>query len=235
MITLVVKIYVYLLDIFFPHKCIICGTFGNYYCDACVETVEKIYTATCPECGKISKNSKYCTACRNKVKPSINSIAVTCSYQSETVKKLIHDFKYLGITALSECCVDLMYQKLSKQKLSNNLVIVPVPLHRYKYNRRGFNQSELLARGLSDKLKAPGGNALLRHRNTRNQVGLKRHQRLSNLFNAFSCVDPELVIGKEVLLVDDVMTTGTTLNECAKVLRSAGAKKVFGIVLARNL
>jgi ComF family protein len=235
MISFIVQIYIFFLDVFFPKKCIICRNYGKLCCTECIESIEKIYTSTCPGCGKISGNSKYCQSCRTHIKPSVSSIIVACSYQSPVVKEIIHSFKYLGMTEFSEYCADLVSQRLSKIKMPKNLVIVPVPLHRYRCRQRGFNQAELIARSLSEKLKVSGGDALARIKKTKNQVGLFRDQRLINLTGAFSCVDQELILGKNILLVDDVVTTGSTLNECAKVLKQAGAKSVIGVVVARNI
>ena len=128
-----------------------------------------------------------------------------------------------------------MYQRVRRQNFTKNTVIVPVPLHRNRLNLRGFNQSELLARYLSKRLDLPGCDALVRRLNTMNQVGLQREKRLSNLDGAFDCSDKEYILGKNIILVDDVVTTGATLNECAKVLKQFGAKKIVGVVLARNI
>lgn len=228
-------IYTFWLDLLFPNKCVICGKFGSVCCSECFGSIEKIMTSTCPECGKISKNSDYCPACRRRVKASLQSIMIASSYHSPVVKELIHEFKYCGMTAISSVCGELIYSRIANIITVKDLVIVPVPLHKKRQNHRGFNQSELLARYLSKRLNISGGNALERVVNTKNQVTLSRKERFLNLEDAFVCVDREFIEGKNVLLIDDVMTTGATLNECAKILKKAGAKKVFGAVIARNI
>ena len=115
------------------------------------------------------------------------------------------------------------------------LVVIPVPLHKNRQDLRGFNQSELIARKLSKKLNLPGGCALARTKDTEAQVSLSREFRLTNLVGAFTCTDKEFITGKNILLVDDVATTLSTLNECARALKDAGAKKVWGIVVARRV
>ena len=223
------------LDIFFPGKCVICGEYGSLCCGKCLQSIESIQTNTCPECGKISINCQYCTNCRGKKKPKVFAVFVACSYGSSALKKIIYELKYSGITGLIPICGELMYQRVRSQNFPKNTVIVPVPLHKNRLNLRGFNQSELLARYLSKRMDLPGGDVLTRRLNTMNQVGLRREKRLSNLDGAFDCSDKEYILGKNIILVDDVVTTGATLNECAKVLKQSGAKRIFAVVLARNI
>ena len=119
------------------------------------------------------------------------------------------------------------------------VVLVPVPLHASKKRQRGFNQAELAA---AEAIRLIGGNTLrlesgvlVRRRNTESQIGLTRHQRRENMRGAFAVTRREAVKGREVLLVDDVFTTGTTVSECSKVLLSAGASKVWVATVARTL
>lgn len=114
--------------------------------------------------------------------------------------------------------------------------VVPVPLHPFRVWWRGFNQSELLARPISEKLGIRYGNGLLRRvRNDPKQVGLSGRRRWENVRGAFAASNPAVVKGKTILLVDDVMTTGATLSECARVLKRAGAEKVYGLTLTRQV
>jgi ComF family protein len=123
---------------------------------------------------------------------------------------------------------------------STAILVVPVPLHASKKRERGFNQSEVMARAavkqsiLRDRLKLQP-ELLERKRVTKSQIGLTRHQRRENLRGAFTVTHPSEVAGREVLLVDDVFTTGTTVSECARILRRAGASKVFVATAARTL
>lgn len=234
------KIYNYGLDLLFPSRCIICNKYGSLLCFECSSEIELSKTSLCPGCGKITKKCQYCQNCKQRMKTSLSSVYVSTSYNSPVVKKMIADFKYIGITGLSSICGELIYQRVkeacpSAGGLNDSFVVVPVPLNHFKLNRRGFNQAELLARYLSKRLGIPGGQALKRVKNTQNQVGLLREARLLNLSGAFECVDQELIFGKNIILVDDVLTTGATLSECAKILRAAGAKKIIGAVVARNI
>ena len=119
-----------------------------------------------------------------------------------------------------------------------DILVAPVPLHARKLRQRGFNQSELIARA-AIKLKTSGfrlsANLLERCRETTSQIGLSRHQRRENIRGAFRVVKPDEVRGREVLVVDDVFTTGTTVSECARILRRAGASKVYVATVARTL
>jgi ComF family protein len=125
-------------------------------------------------------------------------------------------------------------------ELPESVVVVPVPLHRRKLRQREFNQAELIARAAmkirqpQDRLRLHRG-VLVRKRETASQIGLTRHQRRENLRGAFAVAQPEAVKGCEVLVVDDVFTTGATVSECARVLLRAGATKVWVATVARTL
>ena len=229
------KIYAFCLDILFPQKCILCGEFGGLVCLECAKSIEKIKTLTCPQCGKISEDGRYCKICRSNKKVILKGILVSAHYDSEIVKKMIYGLKYDGLTDLSEMLAELLIEKIEKRFDPQNTVIVPVPLHIKRKNRRGFNQSELLARYVSKKLGFPGGNALVRIKNTKSQAQLPKSERLTNISGAFECEDEELVRKKRVILIDDVVSTGATLNEAANALKMAGAKEVWGVVVARNI
>ena len=129
----------------------------------------------------------------------------------------------------------LLEASLSIRPLEADLV-VPVPLSVGRQRERGYNQSELIARELADlgTLPAPVTNALIRHRDTRPQVELQRAERLTNVRGAFDCPQPDLVAGHRVLLIDDVSTTGATLEACAVPLIAAGATRVMALVVAKS-
>ncbi len=230
------KIISLFLDVFYPEKCLICGQYGDLLCLGCADKIEPIKTSTCPNCGKVSELFKYCKNCRGKRHGHFaDTIIVAAHYADGPLKDLLHSFKYLGFSSLSPVFAQLSANQISTKFVLNSTVIVPLPLHKKRKNARGYNQSELIARELSKILDLPGGDALQKIRETKPQVGLHRYQRLSNLVGTFVCQDQELIFGKNVILVDDVATTGATLNECAKVLKQSGAKSVYGVVVARNI
>ncbi|MEK9155852.1 MAG: ComF family protein [Patescibacteria group bacterium] len=222
------------LDIFFPRLCVGCGREGSHLCFDCAGTIDKFKTPTCPECGRITKFGQYCPACKARTATALTGLIIAARYESGPTKEMIHQLKYSGITELAPLLGELIFERIKDHLPYGQIVIVPVPLHKKREAQRGFNQSELLARYLSDRLGFPGGAALMRTEDTRSQVELSGEERRENLRGKFAIADAELVSGKTVLLVDDVMTTGSTLNECAKVLRRAGARQVWGTVIARG-
>lgn len=181
-----------------------------------------------------------CLSCSQE-EPAFTRAAAYGSYDAG-MRDLIHLLKYEHVRPaanllgrmLAEVIVDL------SPAFTDKLVVIPVPLHVSKLRQRGFNQSEAIARtalklhpaGLSGK---PNASALVRQKNTTSQTGLTPAQRRENMRGAFAVTRPADVRGRDVLLVDDVMTTGTTASECARSLRRAGAERVFVATVARVL
>ena len=158
------------------------------------------------------------------------------AYDGE-LRELIHLFKYNGIRPAGALLARLLDQAASQLQLSGELVLIPVPLWSGKRQARGFNQAEAIARAFL-RLKPSSSiqldtSSLVRTRETASQTGLTRKQRRENVRGAFAVTRGEKVRGRSILLVDDVMTTGTTVNECARVLLRAGAKEVFVATVAR--
>jgi len=146
---------------------------------------------------------------------------------------LIRLFKYEGKVKLGRFLSDLIIDRCLPPQFD---IIVPVPLHSKRLKERGFNQSFLLAHQINKKLSLPViADDLQRIKWTRPQVELDWRERASNVKGAFTLIDNEEIKGKEVLLIDDVYTTGSTVNECARVLKKAGAKKVYVATVARML
>lgn len=223
------------LDILFPKRCVECGKAGDFVCFDCASKIETIKTSTCSVCGKISKSGQFCSGCKTKWNLELSGLIVAAHYDVGPTKEMIHHLKYSGFTGLACSLSEIIYQSLKNNMPKDPLVIVPVPLHKNREGLRGFNQSELIAKELSKKLNISGGCAISRLKDTKTQVSLNRKLRLQNLDGAFVCEDREFVEGKNILLIDDVATTLTTLNECAKALKAAGAKKVWGVVVARRI
>jgi competence protein ComFC len=137
----------------------------------------------------------------------------------------------------------ILFEDLARKFFSENNIspgiadlVVPVPLHPARRHKRGFNQSELISYILSGLLSSPvSTHALIKTKNTEPQMGLSSEKRVVNLKNSFTAVDRMLLTGKSVILVDDIMTTGATLDTCAKELLRSGAKEVYAFTLARTL
>jgi len=153
------------------------------------------------------------------------------------LRDLIHLLKYQRVQSVAPLLGRLMDQAIQDRGLPQDLLVIPVPLFKGKRRSRGFNQAEAIARafvtrhgGKSIQLDT---SSLARIRETASQTGLTRHQRRANIRGAFAVNRPERIQGRNLLVVDDVMTTGTTAGECARVLRRAGARQVFVATIAR--
>jgi ComF family protein len=182
-----------------------------------------------------------CGLCR-RVDPAFARAAAYGSYESG-LRELIHLLKYGGVRPAANVLGRMLAEAitmLAPEFPVDSVALVPVPLHRAKLRQRGFNQAELIARAAMkisparDRLLLCAG-VLERKRETASQIGLTTHQRRENLRGAFGVAQPEVVKGREVLVVDDVYTTGATVSECARVLRRAGATKVWVATVARTL
>lgn len=160
-------------------------------------------------------------------------------------KKLIYNFKYKPyLSDLRAVLIDLFYEgliqketfmKTIEQSSNEAIALVSIPLHKARLKSRGYNHAEILAKGLSQKLGVPCSNLLQRVKNTRSQVGLKKDERRENVKDAFSVI-PNISISQylNIFLIDDILTTGSTLFEAARILKRNGAKKVFGLTLASD-
>ncbi len=165
--------------------------------------------------------------------------AVAYGAYDGSLRDLLHLFKYQHVRAAAPLLGRLLNLGLAGTELPGDLLVIPVPLFRGKQRIRGFNQAEDIARnfvrcrtGSSIQLET---SALIRTRDTASQTGLTRHQRRSNMRGAFAVPQPEKVRGRNILIVDDVMTTGTTVGECTRVLLRAGANQVFVATVARAI
>ncbi len=149
-------------------------------------------------------------------------------------QKLIHRFKYDKKILLGKRLAQSLGQVVAQDEdFANCELLIPVPLHPARYRERGFNQSEVLAEGVSRAMNLPLAKEILkRKKSTKDQTYLNVKQRAENVRDAFVVTQPEKINDKKVILVDDVITTGATLNECAKMLQKVGAKKIFAVTLA---
>ena len=153
----------------------------------------------------------------------------------ENFQELIHNFKYKGKISLGKKLGHRLAEELKGQNLSDFTYLIPVPLHKARKRERGFNQSEILAEALAQKLnlRLPQ-NILIRIKNTKDQTKLSIEERKQNVAGAFQVQDQHKILhGQKIILVDDVITTGATLNECARVLKQAGAKEILAVTIAK--
>lgn len=168
------------------------------------------------------------------MKPNLGIYSAT-TYDG-VVKESIHRFKFNKRKKLAQPLGVLLVNYLGRKpglELEELDGIIPVPLHQKRLRERGFNQVELLARTLSRYFELPVTPALERTRPTQPQFDLKREERFNNVKGAFRVIDPKAVYNKKVLLLDDIYTTGSTISECGRVLKNAGARRVEVLTLAR--
>ncbi len=215
--------------------CVVCGE--RVFSGEALEDEARPRAAGLHEGGRATR----CGLCRRIEQPYARARAFG-SYDGN-LRGLIHLLKYEQVRPAARVLGQLLAQAMEgllAESGSGMRVAIPVPLHASRLRQRGFNQAELIARAAMDRLPDSAAvnlqlrpNAMRRKRATDTQTGLTRHQRRENIRGAFEVTRPEEIAGKEILLVDDVFTTGTTVSECAKVLRRAGAKRVLVVTVAR--
>lgn len=218
------------LDYLFPPICGGCGRHGARWCDACQGSTRVIKPPFCQFCGEPQSQGDLCQRCRRK-SPRFTALRSWAEFEGP-VRHALHRLKYYGTLGIGEAFSQSLAAVIDQQSWNVDLVI-PVPLSLARLAERGYNQSALLAKPLALALAVPyRPNALKKIRHTPSQVGLTAAQRMDNVCGAFQA-STELISRKAVLVVDDVTTSGATLNECAGVLKEAGAAQVFGLTLAR--
>jgi ComF family protein len=227
-------------ELCFPSVCLLCrqglpAFSAVQLCPGCRARVRVIRAPLCLCCGVEfvgQGESHLCGGCLAKPPHFSKARAILCYDQGSA--QLVHAFKYGGKTAGRATFRALAQEVAPLADLAPPELIVPVPLHPARLRQRGFNQALVLARFLFPEQRGLIHPALLlRTRETHPQVSLSGRERRKNLGGAFAVSRPELVAGRRVLLVDDVFTTGTTVNECAKVLKAEGAAEVEALTLAR--
>jgi len=227
------------IDLLFPPRCVLCRTFdtNDSLCDACFSSFHKLVSPACTICGGPFpdgiQEDHVCEECIKR-KPYFDSAAAPYLYDG-AIMDAVHQFKYGGKSHIARVLGPLL-AAFGRERLRDlrGIQVMPVPLHPRRLRERGYNQSLLLARHVAPGLGASlDFLSLRRTRDTRVQTGLKKNERRRNVRRAFEVTDRNAVKGKTILLVDDVATTGSTLNECARVLRKAGCNEIHCLVLAR--
>ncbi|TAJ22427.1 MAG: ComF family protein [Nitrospirae bacterium] len=233
------------LHLVLPVDCASCGAAladdpVPFFCRQCWADIRPLTGPTCPRCGRpfassvtLTHSPNYlCSTCRLR-RPAYTGAWSLYPY-TPPLQDAIRLFKYRGKVILADALGDLMVAAWAQHPAID--LMMPVPLHPARLREREFNQSLLLADRLHRRLSIPlSYDNLVRLRRTEPQTELSRTARLANLRKAFAVLRPDEVKGKRIVLVDDVMTTGTTVNECAKALRKAGAADIYVGTLARTL
>ena len=229
----------FFLNLFFPLNCLNCQREGSYLCEDCFALIDFSINQYCPFCRppKIVLDGKACYFCRKD--RNLTGLFSAASYQNFIIKKAISQFKYGPcVKTLAKTLASLIVhhlQLIEKQASFSQAILIPVPLTKKKQKQRGFNQAEEIGKELSKFLKIPlVNNVLTKIKETLPQVELSGKERGENIKGVFLCKNPDAVRGKKILLVDDVFTTGSTMEECARVLKIADAREVWGVVIARE-
>ena len=204
----------------------------------CPEKIKKRLPPFCVKCGRqlnyIPELIDICADCRNDA-PYFDRAWSACYYE-EPLKGLIHDFKYKHITCLSRDFSRLIIDFMEQHNVATSSeLILSVPMHPSRLSKREMNHSDILAKDIAGCLNIPySGNILKKIKNTSIQSTLKREERIKNLRSSFSVKNTSAVRGKNILLVDDLFTTGSTVNECSRTLKESGAARIEVITLARG-
>ncbi len=225
------KLYTWLGNLFFPPTCAGCGRVGSWLCDECAAAIPLLEAPLCPRCGRPWEGDGLCPACRAHP-PTLRRLRSATLF-AEPIRGAIHALKYRGGREVAETVAPLLVRAWQKWEMAGE-ILIPVPLHPRREARRGYNQSALLAAALGLALQMPVlTDGLARVRATSSQTRLGREARRRNVAGAFRVLKPALLRGHQIVLVDDVATTGATLDACAEALLEAGASRVDGFTLAR--
>lgn len=223
----------FLLDLIFPNRCLFCDkviSWDKPYHEECFNKLEYTKDDYCDKCGQ-----KPC-ACKYKEGQRVLPYYDTCMsvvYYKTSARELLLNFKYGNTPNASEFIAKMIYDKLMEEYDFVNPIIVPVPMLKADKRKRGYNQAELIAKHLA-KLSGfeLNSKSLVKVKKTNSQKRLSETERRKNLIKAFEVKDKSIFSEREIILVDDVITTGATLNECAKMIKRAGAEKVNAVVFA---
>lgn len=231
-----------LINLLYPALCRVCSKkineFDRNICSTCAEKIAERTPPFCMKCGRQLKESVELTAvcqdCKNDT-PYFDRAWSACHYDT-VLKGLIHDFKYKKITSLSTDFTALIINFMEKHAIGKDChIILSIPMYPARLFRREINHADILARALGKRLGISySGNALKKIKNTPLQSRLKRQERIKNLHSSFSLKDNSLVRNKNIMLVDDLFTTGSTANECSRLLKNSGAKYIEVVTLARG-
>lgn len=229
-----------LLDILFPKRCVRCKKIGEYICSDCFARISFDIHLICLVCGKSSIEGLTHPSCRSKY--AIDGVFCGVVYK-DVVRKLLYQFKYQPyLTDLQPILTELLYESLIQQQafmqaLQSKPLLVAIPLSEKRLRQRGYNQAELYAKGLAKKFGLEIEHVVIRTKETRPQFGLSKEERQENMKDAFE-INSKLKIQnsnmKRAFLVDDILTTGSTLYEAAKILKKNGFENVWGITFARE-
>jgi len=234
-----------LLNFIFPARCFICHgllDINEGLCEKCLQKIKFVSEPFCSKCGKPFKTKEtfegvldpVCLDCRDK--KIFFEYARSLGNYEGVLRQCIHLLKYRGkkviLKKIDNIVEDLIGDLFCLEKIS---FVLPVPLHKKRFQERGFNQSTLIANLIGDSYSIPVIEEMLERISfSRPQVALGKKERIKNIKNVFKASTSPWIKNSIILLVDDVYTTGSTVNECARILKKAGASKVYVFTLAHG-
>ncbi|MCX7928752.1 MAG: ComF family protein [Patescibacteria group bacterium] len=220
-----------IIDFLFPKKCFGCGALGNYFCKICAQSL-LVQKQICIECFRPSVDGKTHFRCQKKF--SLDGFTIAYVYEG-AIKKALTSLKYKFAYDIAFELAKMVVIRLLEISFlfPDNSLIIPVPLYKKRENWRGFNQSEILAKELAKFIEYEHKIGLIvKIKDHKVQARLSRTERLKNAKNIYKVLDQKGIYGRNIILVDDVVTTGATLREIGKVLKINGAKSVWGVAIA---
>lgn len=223
----------FVLDLLFPKYCVGCQKEGTYLCSKCQGKIILVREPLCPICQRKTVRGNFCRKHRKKF--ALSGVIAASYFHEGPLREAIHHLKYNSVRELSKNLGAILLSATRPRWPKGKLILVPVPLFWLRKAQRGFNQAELLCQQLAiDNSKLAINYNLSRVKNTKPQATIKEKERQKNMISAFLWRGGDELTDKKILLVDDVTTTFSTLNEAAKALKKAGAKEIWGLVLAKG-
>ena len=252
----------FLLELVFPTECLSCGHEGAWLCQKCFRALDFKVDSICPACDQPSHYGRYCQNCQPNF--FLDGVLIAGDYKNKLIEKLIKNLKYRFIHGIAEIIADyLMFyfrSQLNRVRINTlsdlslpfwrqfktmkdaplilsdwqNVLVIPIPLHKKRLSWRGFNQAEVIARLFAQKFNLEiNAQNLIRVKHRPPQAKLNSTQRKENIRNCFAWTGEDLT-GKNILLLDDILTTGSTLNEAARILKQKNAQEIWGLVVAKG-
>ncbi len=219
------------IDWVFPPHCVGCGKEGEIICADCYGTIKRVPTKVCPYCNAYTSTNGFCPNCKND-KPAYAKFRAF-AYYGGVIREAVHHLKYLNDIGIARVLAGYLLKVVQAENWQFDLV-VPIPLATTKLEQRGYNQAERLARPLAEALGKPlCADGLIRIKEKASQVDLDVQSRRENVRGVFEA-NPAIVKGKRILLIDDVFTTGATLDSASRALRDARSGLVYGVTVGKS-
>ena len=231
-LSLLRKFFKTFTDIIFPIECVGCGKANEFLCSSCVSKIKIFPIQTCHYCRKPQAFGKTCDDCENRNR--LDGLFILGPYDQPILKEAIHAWKHERVKEIGNILGLRLADQLAHSFFRENSNITHIPLRKPRQFDRGFNQSEQLALILAQKFQIPAKSLLIKIKDTEPQSSLNREKRLLNIRGVFAPAKDAKLSGQNIILIDDITTTGATMEEACRVIKKAGTKSVWGIALAHG-